>query len=409
MNKAFSASLASILVLMHTFVAYSFEVGTHEQLSRRAVSFSQADNFLKTELNIFGGVDGFIAGKRIIDWVSREGSIREDDGVRFCNHFHNPLETWDQAGLALPFSIPFFCGAANHSSVLWGQSPALQPGGERFTWQDARGSFLQGLTGPTQAEREAQLARAFRALGQLIHWVQDAGVPAHTRNDPHPIFEGLESFVEDTRTLDPTVFDQLTNSSVGFDTTTLTLTPNPLAPIPIARIIDTTDPEQAEATPSAGTNIGMAEYSNGSFLSGDTIFKDFTFPRITSLGNPFDGTEPVTGRPRRYFPKVADGDTGFRLVATGTWTETLISIAAGDQGYILDGGVYTDYAGRLLPRAIGYSAGLLDYFFRGQLEIAPPDRFVYGRTSYREPFPAIDVHNNVNGFTRLAFKAHRND
>ena len=33
----------------------------------------------------------------------------------------------------------------------------------------------------------------------------------------------------------------------------------------------------------------------------------------------------------------------------------------------LDPGVFADYAALLLPRAVGYSAALLDYFFRGRL------------------------------------------
>lgn len=38
---------------------------------------------------------------------------------------------------------------------------------------------------------------------------------------------------------------------------------------------------------------------------------------------------------------------------------------------------YSEQARLLLPRAVAYSAGLLDYFFRGKLEIALPDEGVY--------------------------------
>jgi len=31
---------------------------------------------------------------------------------------------------------------------------------------------------------------------------------------------------------------------------------------------------------------------------------------------------------------------------------------------VLDNNVYAEYASLLIPRAVGYSAGLLDYFFR---------------------------------------------
>ena len=38
---------------------------------------------------------------------------------------------------------------------------------------------------------------------------------------------------------------------------------------------------------------------------------------------------------------------------------------------------HEDYAALLIPRAVGYSAALLDYFFRGVLEITAPDSYVY--------------------------------
>lgn len=390
--------LGSLLLLCAPY-AYCFDVGTHVDLAAKAVRSSRTEEFLEGQLNFLGGVAEAVLSKSAIGWF-QEGSLREDDSVRFVNHFHNPLRSWNEAGLRAS-GLPVLGG---RSSILWGQNR-----GQGFTWQDARQTFFealtfQGLSAATQKKRDGRLAVTFRTLGQLMHLVQDAAVPAHTRNDPHPTFDGFESFVDDARSTYRAVFDELTSRSEGFDTTILTRDPNPLAPVPIARIIDTTDPEQADAIPTDETNVGLAEYSNGNFLSGDTIFRDFTFPRVASLGHAIDGLDPFTGYPRSYFPKVADGETGFRLVATGTWTERLISALAGDYGYILDNGVYTDYAGLLLPRAIGYSAGLLNYFFRGQLEIAAPDRFLYGRTNFQEPFQTMDPSRNVNAFTRLTFK-----
>jgi hypothetical protein len=397
MMKTFSVILSiSFLCLIESVSTQAFEIGTHAELSERAVRSSHLNDYLNTQLNILAGINNELStNATIVDWVS-DGGRREDRGTRFCNHFHNPLHSWDEAGLRIPLPLPVLCQPANISSVLWGQRLDLQPAGERFTWQDARQNFFQGTTAATQTEREARLADTFRALGQLVHLVQDAAVPAHARNDPHPIFEGLESFVENTRNMSPALFGQMTATTTRFDPSILTLLPNPLAPIPIARIIDTTDPEKADASPSAGTNVGMAEYSNANFLSGDTIFKDFTFPRVASLGIPVDGTDPVTGFPRSYYPKVADGQTGFRLAAKGVWTERLASLLAGDQGYVLDNEVHEDYARLLLPRAIGYSAGLIDYFFRGQIEIAPPARFAYGLAAFQA--------GNTGVFTKLRFK-----
>ncbi len=48
---------------------------------------------------------------------------------------------------------------------------------------------------------------------------------------------------------------------------------------------------------------------------------------------------------------------------------------------VLDEDVYKDYAFLLIPRAVGYSAGLLNYFFRGNIEITLPASGVYAQTN----------------------------
>ncbi len=361
MNRILPVAALGILVLVWTDI-YSFEVPTHRALSEKAVRSSSLDEFFRSQLSMPGGINELFAGRRVFEWV-QEGSEREDDGFRFFNHFHNPLRTWDQAGLEI---------VGGSSSVLWGQNAS-----QGFAWQKARDRYFQALTSTSPFFRDQHFAAAFRTLGQLIHLPQDAAVPAHTRNDQHPFFEGFERFA--LGITGTALFDQLTQSSIRFDSSILNLPQNPLARIPVARVIDTTDPEQAQSTPSAGTNQGMAEYSNANFLSGDTIFKDFAFPRLESIDLNF----PLTLNNRRYFTKITDGETNFFLVAEGTFTERLLSLASGDKGFVLDSQVYQDYASFLLPRAVGYSAGLLDYFFRGRIEVVQDADTPAGPTEVR--------------------------
>jgi hypothetical protein len=108
----------------------------------------------------------------------------------------------------------------------------------------------------------------------------------------------------------------------------------------------------------------MAEYTNSNFLSRDTIFKNFTFPRIESL----DLINPLILGNRRYYTKIADGEMGFFLAAEGSFTDRLLSLSWFDKGFMLDPLVTLDYAAKLFPRAVGYSAGLIDYFFRGNID-----------------------------------------
>jgi len=376
MNKIFSAVLlGSALSIFQISHIYSFDVPSHRAFSEKAVRSSNLDGFLRSELNIAGGIDQFFDGRRVFEWV-QEGSEREDDSGRFCNHFHNPLLDWNQAGLQIaPNPV---CPTTNTSSVLWGQRPDLQSSNEseQFAWQNARQRYFDGLTASTQTVRDQKLGLTFRTLGQVIHLVQDAAVPAHTRNDAHPTFidpDGLEGYVESI--LGTSIFNQLTSVITRYNSSILALSSNSLAPIPIAKIIDT---DQPSAIPSAGTDVGMAEYSDGNLVSDDTIFTSgFVYPRVASLGPSFK-FKGVT-----YFPKVADGELVDHFVAQAKKGAYLLN----DSNSL----IFQDYSAKLLPRAIGYSAGLIDYFFRGRLKVVLSSNQPMGNSITQLPVKVANI------------------
>jgi hypothetical protein len=224
--------------------------------------------------------------------------------------------------------------------------------------------------------RQKAYTETFQSLGQLIHLIQDAASPAHTRNDAHLCCilgvgdrDELHVWAEVAANRN----QALALPSQQFDPSILTaaLPPNPLAPVPIARILDTERYRQT-GVPEAGLDIGLAEYSNANFFSDDTVFSDLPFPAVSSvvLGDP--ELDPKTGEQRRYFKKVGDGELIDHLALPSALYEFLPEpLNSRKKG--LDDNVLHDYATKLLPRAVGYSAGLIDYFFRGQLMIAPVD------------------------------------
>jgi hypothetical protein len=202
MKKFKVTIIVSVFLTCQSWLCYSFETETHRLLSRQAVLGSAVDDFLKNELNFTNGVNEVLVGKPIIETVA-QGSFDEDDGFRYLNHFHNPLRTWNQAGL--------LGSTLGNSSIIWGQTS-----GQGFAWQNARDEYFLGLTATTQAGRNDHLSKTFSAIGHLIHLVQDAAQPAHSRNDPHPIFSGFEGCVESVRSESPTLFNSWTSSSTGF-------------------------------------------------------------------------------------------------------------------------------------------------------------------------------------------------
>jgi hypothetical protein len=77
--------------------------------------------------------------------------------------------------------------------VIWSQLQNQDPevSGGNHSWYDARESYFKALTGTDAAQRQQDWADTFETLGHLIHLVQDAASPAHTRNDSHLSYEGV--------------------------------------------------------------------------------------------------------------------------------------------------------------------------------------------------------------------------
>lgn len=368
-----------VLVASTANSASAFEVATHQQLSLLAARGSALDLFARNTLGLTAGLSEFLSGhtkpRTVEDWIG-EGSVREDDhnGLvrhRYLNHFHNPLRTWDKAGL--------FGGAAGSSSAVWAQ---FQTGATPMdaSWFNSRRALYMGLTSPAPMERERQLATAFQILGHQIHLVQDGAVTAHTRDDAHLSFLGrgdpelLETHIDQLLDDAPSVFEALLGSPIRFDPSILNLPANPFAPLPIARIFDTSDGDDPAGTAKSGTAVGIAEFTNANFFSGDTILDGFVLPSQESLSDrivDFVQT-PLGPMPRGYRGRVVDGAMVRHFVAESLLAQPFESnFTLYRYGLSLDSTVIEDYARHLLPRAVGYSAGLIDYFIRGDLELVP--------------------------------------
>jgi len=201
-----------------------------------------------------------------------------------------------------------------------------------------------------------------------MHLIADLAVPAHARNDIHcPASDRFELWGRknplkvnamlgtSVQAVDPIIFS--INVPVG----------DQVAKVPIARLMDTDQYDGTNPTDTMRFTVGLAEYTNANFFSDHTGFDDhFRYPSSASVVLGAEEDAPPNVR-RRYFLKTQDGDTGYRLAVPSALYESLPD-ALRDQEKALDDKVLEDYATRLLPRAVTYSAALLDYFFRGKLE-----------------------------------------
>ena len=341
--------------------AFSYAPRTHAEIGAVAVDRSNLDSILKTQYRIELGAAAVFRGQSIQAWIAT-GATREDfPEIRSLNHFHNPLKLWDSAG-----------GLFGQSSVYWQQNPDQGLGGT-WSWPTARQRLFEFLTSPTPSARAQALADTARALGQAMHVVQDAASPAHTRDDPHLIRDGYEARIEELRSSrDATLRSRfsafLAAPSPLPQSSDFTLTDDRRAPVPVARLIDADRFSGGVQSYATGAQAGLAEYTSGGYVSDDTIFLGFALPRRESLGpGVFD---PPAGTPgaRRYFPKTADGDPIDHFLAEGALYERLLFRGQLIGGFILDDRVYEDYAAQLIPRAVAYSAELLNYFFRSNFD-----------------------------------------
>jgi len=201
----------------------SYERGTHEEISDTAVARSKLDAILKTQYGVQAGIEERIAGQAIRRWIRNGASLEDVPSFRARNHFHNPLQPWPQAG-----------GLFGQSSIYWQQNPSQGLGGT-WSWPLARRRFFESLTLPSKGDRGTALADTAQALGQVMHLIQDATSPPHTRDDPHLIHDGYEARVEELRQANLTRFNQL-------------LAAPPVSPSPLI-FTPTGDPQRLSPSP----------------------------------------------------------------------------------------------------------------------------------------------------------------
>jgi len=347
----------------------------HPTINKNAVIQAKQLNLALRNIGFESGHDTYLNGKKTFLWFS-EGGTKEDSPIyRANNHFHDPLKPWSSAGLK--------DSLLGRSSIVWAQDQKLMSlvAGGNWSWPKAREYYYNALTKPKKDEREVFFAQTFRALGQLMHLIADSSVPAHVRNDIHvfPIAipgTGIEVGGQTYESWARTKWDKLTYFHIAVDQSIFNHAIfNSLAPVPVSALWDVdgymgTNPEITKES-----IIGLAEYTNANFFSEDTIFKDYPHPAhentnfssfdllpITVITTPGD-INHNTFYIRGYGKQHLAGLKYFSKEITDSLNERY------ELGFMLDNRCYEEYAKYLIPRAVGYSAGLLNYFFRGDFKL----------------------------------------
>jgi len=381
---------------------------THPAITDEAIGTSSIDNHLKTQLGLDNGVatdlywdfpsdieERIDKGKAepgqttrsVSEWL-RVGSIIEDQDNRFFpppwrprHHFHDPIRN---SGLDNHTDHPDRDAPGwsdwlplGQSAIDWAISgtAAQEPFTNNEKWSAARVIFYDSLTSVAKSERESQLAEAFVKLGCVLHMIEDMGVPAHTRNDF--LFGHYRSFytLDWGNPVEGWVEGQIKDNGGQ----------SPWAGA--APVVFDTLAEYFDADEYAGGYLGdgllppedlwgLSECSNYQFLSLSTVFgcsgSLYQFPH-PALGKTTPFLEPVPAGLKAYFDGsnygvthlARDSYTRYRGARYSLFGPSLDSTTTTD-----DINVFEDYADITLPRTIDYAAGLINYFFRGSIEVA---------------------------------------
>jgi hypothetical protein len=340
----------------------------------------------------------------IVGWLMR-GAIREDDlgeiaGLkvggdphddpygnifRVFHHFYDPV--FNRA-------LTTTAGVLGSRSPEWatGTVNAFEPSPRsdtsrrnHFTILDAREAMYRALTGrnqsgtvvaPTVEERNSYWATTFRALGDVIHLVQDAAQPQHARNDPH---SGVPGFGH--KSVYEAYTDARATGAVSFRIDNTKVIPQALdyGSYPIPRFTRYGD---FFSTRTGTSGKGIADYSNRGFFTAGTNLgsNPYSLPvndssRYTPESTAIAGLFPSQPFAKMNFLRgdVTDtqvpGADNVRLTTESVWDLFLGTVRT----YSLNRFNYDDMAGLLIPRAAAYSAGLIDYFFRGRLLAIDPE------------------------------------
>lgn len=427
-------AISALTIINFNSSAYCFDdAETHPKMTEKAAKRPVFIDYLQNELGFPEGLNKKISPywfpeyKTIQQWL-QQGSTDEDSPTcRASNHFHDPLKTWDSSYVTdSPVLIQKWCRDIppvwpQYSNITWAtgykssDEKLLTPMDRQdMSWDNARSYFFSALTATVPVDRDDYFVKTFRSVGQVLHLLEDMAVPAHVRNDfqSHLVFNGIKG----NSVLAPiswwgNAFEYYVKLNPGLISSAMPSVPAFSSP----QVTDFWD------TDSNGNVPGLAEFSNANYFSNETIpgnnptlVHTFPLPQPTGKYDCKDTSPGSGGAKTRYVsrepcPSAPGGKVDHFVAFSFLTPEAEIKALTANPSkrkYVIDNNVYYTYANGsngsdgLLAKAIGYSAALLDYFFRGKikLEIAGTDNSnslihlkATNVTANNEQMPAGDV------------------
>jgi hypothetical protein len=390
--------------------AFAHDIVVHEHITLSAVlsaeTYSTGFNaFLATIMNDCTLQQA--TGLMEVGSALEDNNDQDAGGKRSLNHFYDTLDA--SFGKGLSDTPPDQRIKAGLSSFVWAYTSNCV--GYNYTafgsygrinvnttniwsWQNARGYEWLGVTSASAISRRSNLGFEFRALGQVMHLLEDTTQPQHARNEQHldywpgTGFETLwHSHIED--------YGDANWYKLNYGSTMLNW-----ASLGFGKMEDFWDRHLYNGSATAldtdangGTQLGLAEFCNGNFLGERHTYGEFFLPGTlgyypypsfgTSINSsqiqahPSSGIDTFTRADGSignaiYYKKVADGVPVIHHSRVTYLGARFASFRDASSVSLNDPNVLRDYHNILIPKAAQYSAGLIDYFFRGLLTTSLP-------------------------------------
>ncbi|CAH1194090.1 conserved exported hypothetical protein [Candidatus Nitrotoga sp. BS] len=385
-----------LLVLVASLISAppvaAYKQSTHEAMSRNAVIASDInkDSAVMSQLGLppFAtdprfSTSAFFASPTTILELFAKGANDEDDGLRSLHHFFNPLTN------ASMYTPPW------SDSPDWAVSAPDDPSSVKFSFKQAREYLWQATANPlnSYAFRQKQFGMMFESLGHVIHHLEDMTQPQHVRDDQHCDIDLCRLVGQ----YSPSLYESFTAKEDGtlpfggYD--------------PVYSSADTASFNTMRnfwtTTVNDNTGKGIAEYTNRGFVSKGTNLDTTVFAQPALGSSTALDTDIATlcgedalmgyaacpaglsGAMTMYSSIVTDNyrTTAGTRVNSRTSTQSIfdqdLQDAGGGQIFSLNRFNFHTAQSLLIPRAVGYSAGLINYFFRGKMQISLPPDGVY--------------------------------
>jgi hypothetical protein len=261
--------------------------------------------------------------------------------------------------------------------------PVANVGTNVYNWLCARTYEYAALTNASQSDRDTSMAMMLYTLGHVLHLNQDLSQPDHVRNDNHYVDAAayIENYGVTNYSNNPSWFTTQAHGWPYWQSNNF------------SKLLDfwdrglyTNGSSQALRDEAGGSvKLGLAEWCNGNFLGERALYMEgynflahkhkFPFPSLrtsTDYPNPANvvashlknglAINRMNVRKNRDGIIVNNHSVLLYMGAKFPQRPTKHSMTINDTN------VLQEYHSLILPKAVEYSAGILDYYFRGTLD-----------------------------------------